>query len=264
MNQPLSYVHPGAKIANNVVIEPFVSIHKNTEIREGCWIGPNAVIMEGTRIGKNCQIFPGAVIGGIPQDLKFKGEDSSVEIGDNTVIREYVTINRGTAAKGITKVGNNCLIMSYCHIAHDCVVGNYVIQGSHAGLAGEVVVGDWVVISPYTAVHQFVNIGEHAFTMGGSLVGKDIPPYVKAGRNPLSYIGVNSIGLRRRNFTNEKITEIQNIYRIIFQKGYNSSQAIEVIEADLPASNERDKILLFLKNSKRGLMKGYTGTDLNE
>lgn len=257
MKQPLAYVHPEANIADNVVIEPFVSIDKDVFIGEGTWIGPSATIMPGVRIGKNCRIFPGAVIGAIPQDLKFKGEYSTVEIGDNTTIREFVTINRGTSAKGKTIVGSNCLLMAYVHVAHDCVVGNNVILVNNTQLAGEVIVDDYVILAGMVAVHQFVRIGSHVMVAGGSLVRKDIPPFIKAGREPLSYVGINSIGLRRRNFSNEKICEIQEIYRYIYQKGLNISQAVEIIEAEMPASTERDEVLLFIKDSKRGIIRGY-------
>ena len=257
MKQPLAYVHPDAKVADNVVIEPFVSIDHDVEIGEGTRIGSSVTILPGTRIGKNCRIFPGAVIGAIPQDLKFRGEYSTVEIGDNTTIREYVTINRGTAAKGKTKVGNNCLLMAYVHIAHDCTVGNNVIMVNSSQLAGEVVVDDWAILSGMVAVHQFCRIGTHVMISGGSLVRKDVPPYIKAGREPLSYVGINSIGLRRRNYNNEKIREIQEIYRYIYQKGLNTAQAVEIIEAEMPATQERDEILLFVKDSKRGIIRGY-------
>ncbi len=257
MNQSLSNIHPEAKIDDNVTVESFVSISKNVEIGEGTWIGPNAVIMDGSRIGKNCRIFPGAVIGAIPQDLKFAGEDTTAEIGDNTVIREFVTINRGTKARGITKVGSNCLIQSYAHIAHDCNIGNSCILGSHAGLAGEVEIDDYAILSPYAVVHQFVRIGIHAFIQATGKVAKDVPPYILAGREPLSYTGINSIGLRRKNFKNETIYEIQEIYRIIYQRGLNISDAIRYIEVNLPASNERDEIILFVNNSKRGIIRGY-------
>jgi len=257
MNQPLAYVHPGAKIAKNVVIEPFTTIHNNVIIGEGTWIGSNVTIMEGARIGKNCNIFPGAVISAIPQDLKFKDEDTTVEIGDGTTIREYVTINRGTVDRGKTVVGKNCWIMAYCHIAHDCIVGDNCIFSNSSTLAGHVTVGDHVVLAGMTAVHQFCMIGNHAFVTGGSLVRKDVPPFVKAAREPLSYVGINSIGLRRRGFTPQKITEIQNIYRLLYQKNYNTSQAAGIIEAEMEATPERDEILQFIKNSKRGIMKGY-------
>lgn len=257
MKQPLAYVHPDAKIADNVVIEPFVSIDHDVIIGEGSRIGSGVTIMPGVRIGKNCNIFPGAVIGAIPQDLKFRGEYTTVEIGNNNTIREFVTINRGTSAKGKTVVGNNNLIMAYVHIAHDCVVGNNVILVNNSQLAGEVVVEDYVILAGMVAVHQFCHIGSHAMIAGGSLVRKDVPPFIKAGREPLSYVGINSIGLRRRNFTNEKIREIQDIYRYIYQKGLNVAQATEIIEAEMPASPERDEILLFVKDSKRGIIRGY-------
>lgn len=257
MNQPLAYVHPGAKIAKNVVIEPFVTIHNNVEIGEGTWIGSNVTIMEGARIGKNCNIFPGAVISAIPQDLKYKDEDTTAEIGDGTTIREYVTVNRGTVDRGKTVIGKNCLIMAYCHIAHDCIVGDNCIFSNNSTLAGHVTVGDYVILAGMTAVHQFCIIGDHAFVTGGSLVRKDVPPYVKAAREPLSYVGINSIGLRRRGFESEKIREIQNIYRLLYQRNYNTSQAAEIIEAEMEATPERDEILEFIKNSKRGIMKGY-------
>ncbi|MCL3782329.1 acyl-ACP--UDP-N-acetylglucosamine O-acyltransferase [Prolixibacteraceae bacterium JC049] len=257
MKQPLAYVHPEAKIADNVVIEPFVTIDKDVVIEEGTRIGSNVTILPGTRIGKNCKIFPGAVIGAVPQDLKFKGEYSTAEIGDNTTIRECVTINRGTAAKGKTVVGSNCLLMAYVHIAHDCFIGNNIIIGNATQIAGEVIIDDWAILSGLVAVHQFVHIGKHVMISGGALVRKDVPPFVKAGREPVSYVGVNSIGLRRRGFTNEKIREIQDVYRYIYQKGLNISQALEVIEAEVPASPERDELILFVTNSKRGIIRGY-------
>lgn len=257
MNQPLAYVHPGAKIAKNVVIEPFTTIHNNVIIGEGTWIGSNVTIMEGARIGKNCNIFPGCVISAIPQDLKFQDEETTVVIGNNTTLREYVTINRGTVDRGKTVVGKNCLIMAYCHIAHDCIVGDNCIFSNNSTLAGHVTVGNYVILAGMTAVHQFCSIGQHAFITGGSLVRKDVPPFVKGAREPMSYVGINSIGLRRRGFKSEKIREIQNIYRTLFQKGFNNTQAVQFIEADMEATTERDEILQFIKNSKRGIMKGY-------
>ena len=257
MNQPLAYVHPGAKIAKNVVIEPFTTIHNNVIIGEGTWIGSNVTIMEGARIGKNCNIFPGCVISAIPQDLKFQDEETIVKIGDNSTLREYVTINRGTVDRGKTVVGKNCLIMAYCHIAHDCIVGDNCIFSNNSTLAGHVTVGNHVILAGMTAVHQFCTIGQHAFITGGSLVRKDVPPFVKGAREPMSYVGINSIGLRRRGFNSEKIREIQNIYRTLFQKGFNNTQAVQLIEADMEATTERDEILQFIKNSKRGIMKGY-------
>jgi UDP-N-acetylglucosamine acyltransferase len=260
MNQPLAYVHPGAKIAKNVVIEPFTTIHNNVVIGEGTWIGSSVTIMEGARIGKNCNIFPGAVISGIPQDLKFDDEVTTAEIGDNTTIREFVTINRGTVDRMKTVIGKNCLLMAYSHVAHDCIVGDHCIFSNNTTLAGHITVGDYVILAGMTAVHQFCQIGNHAFVTGGSLVRKDVPPYVKAGREPLSYVGINSIGLRRRGFSSEKIQEIQKIYRILYQQNYNNSQASEIIEAEMEATPERDEILQFIRNSQRGIMKGYIST----
>ena len=258
MNQPLSYVHPEAKIARNVVIEPFVNIAKDVEIDEGTWIGPNATIMEGARIGKNCKIFPGAVISAIPQDLKFAGEITTAEIGDNTTIRECVTVNRGTKAKNKTIIGKNCMLMAYVHVAHDCIIGDNVILGNSCQLAGEVEVDNYAILSGLVAVHQFVHIGKHVMISGGSLVRKDVPPYIKAAHEPLAYAGVNSIGLRRRSFSNEQINNIQDIYREIYLKGNNNSQAMENIEATMVPSPERDEVILFLKNSSRGIIKGYS------
>ena len=257
MKQPLAYVHPAAKIASNVVIDPFVTIDQNVEIGEGTRIGSNVTILEGARIGKNCTICSGAVISGVPQDLKFRGEDSVAIIGDNTTIRECVTINRGTASKGKTVVGSNCLIMAYCHVAHDCVIGDNVIMSNATQVAGEVVIDNFAVIGGGALIHQFSHIGQHVMVQGGALVNKDIPPYVKAGRDPISYAGINSIGLRRRNFSSETIRDIQDIYRYLYLSGLNVTDAISRIEAELPATPERDEIILFVRNSKRGIIKGY-------
>lgn len=260
MNQPLAYVHPGAKIAKNVVIEPFTTIHNNVVIEEGTWIGSNVTIMEGARIGKNVSIFPGAVISAVPQDKKFDDEDTLTIIGDGTTIRECVTINRGTSDRMKTVIGKNCWIMAYCHIAHDCIVGDNCIFSNNSTLAGHITVGDYVVLAGMSAVQQFCQVGSHAFVTGGSLVRKDVPPFVKAGREPLSYVGINSVGLRRRGFELEKIREIQDIFRILYQKNYNVTQAVEIIEAEMSATTERDEILEFIKNSKRGIMRGYVSS----
>ena len=249
MKQPLAYVHPAAKIASSVVIDPFVTIDQNVEIGEGTRIGSNVTILEGARIGKNCTICSGAVISGIPQDLKFRGEE--------TVARECATVNRGTASKGKTVIGSNCLIMAYCHVAHDCVIGDNVIMSNAVQVAGEVVIDNYAVIGGGALIHQFSHIGQHVMLQGGALVNKDIPPYVKAGRNPISYAGINSIGLRRRGFTNEQIRDIQEIFRYLYLSGMNNSDAIERIEAELPATKERDEIIMFVRNSKRGIIRGY-------
>ena len=261
MIQPLAYIHPSARVSRGVTVDPFAVIHGDVEIGEGTWIGSNVTIMDGARIGKNCRIFPGAVIAAIPQDLKFEGERSTVEIGDNVTIRECATINRGTVDRMTTKVGSNTLIMAYVHLAHDCIVGSNCIIANAVNMAGHVSVGDYVVIGGMSAVHQFVHIGSHAMVSGGSLVRKDVPPYVKAGREPLSYVGINSVGLRRRGYSNEKIAEIQNIYRWLYVSGLNTSEALTRIEAEMPATPERDEIIEFIQNAKRGIMRGYTSEE---
>ena len=258
MNQPLAYIHPEAKIARNVVIEPFVTISKNVEIDEGTWIGSNVTIMEGARIGKNVKIFPGAVVSAIPQDLKFGGEETTMEVGDNTVIRECVTLNRGTEATNKTVIGKNCLVMAYTHVAHDCIIGDNCILVNAVQLAGHVTIEDYAIVGGAAAVHQFVKIGAHTMVSGGSLVRKDVPPYTKAGREPLSYAGINSVGLRRRGFSNAQIAEIQEVYRYIFLKGMNNSKALDLVELEMTPSKERDEIINFFRNSDRGVMKGYT------
>jgi UDP-N-acetylglucosamine acyltransferase len=258
---PLANVHPEAKIGNDVTIEPFATIQRDVVIGDGCWIGPNATVMDGARLGKNCKVFPGAVISGIPQDLKFKGEKTTTEIGDNTTIRECVTINRGTVDKYKTVVGSNCLIMAYAHIGHDCIIGNNCILGNACQLAGHVLIDDFAIFGGACAVQQFSKIGSHAYIGGGSLVRKDVPPYTKAAREPLAYAGINTVGLRRRGFSTETISEIQEIYRYIFLKGMNISKALEVVEKEIQSSKERDYIIDFIKTSDRGIMKGYGGGD---
>lgn len=257
MKQPFAYIHPAAKIHPSVVIDPFVSIDQNVEIGEGTHIGSNVTIMEGARIGKHCNIFPGAVISGIPQDLKFNGEETTAEIGDYTTIRECVTVNRGTASRGKTTVGSRCLIMAYSHIAHDCKIGDNVIMSNATQVAGEVVVDNFAVIGGGTLIHQFCHLGEHVMIQGGAHINKDIPHFVKAGRDPIAFTGINSIGLRRRNFNNDQIRDIQEIYRYLYLSRLNVSDAVDRIEAELPATPERDLIIEFIRNSKRGIVRGY-------
>lgn len=256
-------VHPNAKIAENVEICQGAYIAENVEIGEGSWIGPNAVVFDYVKIGKNCKVFPGAVVGAIPQDLKFENEISYVEIGDNTTIRECATINRGTASsgKGTTKVGNNVLLMSYTHVAHDCVLGDHVIFTSYTGVAGETQVDEWAILGGGTMAHQFSHIGAHAMVGGGSLIHKDVPPYILAGREPLVFAGVNIVGLRRRGFDNETINTIKDIYRVIYNEGFNRSDACDVVEQGFPYSRERDVILNFIRGSKRGIIKSIQGHD---
>ncbi len=254
----LNYIHPNAKIGKNVTISPFASIYENVEIGDDTWIGPNVTIFPNAKIGKNCKLFPGAVIAAVPQDLKFKGEDSIVEIGDNTSIRECVTVNRGTVDKMKTVVGSNCLIMAYTHIAHDCIVGDNVIIANSVNLAGHVDIEDWVIIEGGTGVGQFVRIGAHSFISGLTGVRKNVPPFTKAAREPLQYVGVNSVGLRRRGFSNDSILQIEDIYRTLYVKGHNVTNALAIIEQEAPASKEKDQILNFIRNSKDGIMRGIS------
>ncbi|MDE1192389.1 MAG: acyl-ACP--UDP-N-acetylglucosamine O-acyltransferase [Arachidicoccus sp.] len=261
MIQPYTYIHQGAKIADNVKIDPFTVIHPDVEIGEGTWIGSNVTIMNGARIGKNCRIFPGAVISAVPQDLKFAGEETIAEIGDNTTIREFVTINRGTIDKWKTHIGSNCLIMAYSHIAHDCFVGNNCILSNNVQMGGHVLMGDWAIVAGMGAIQQFSRIGVHAYIGGGCLVNKDIPPYIKVVRQPITYGGVNSVGLKRRGFSNERINEIIDIYRTIYSSGLNISQSLELIEQEFNTSDERDEIVTFIRESERGIVKRTGGRE---
>lgn len=262
MVHQLAAVDKRAKIGKNVIVEPFTTIAGDVEIGEGTWIGPNVTIMDGARIGKNCRIFPGSVIAAIPQDLKFDGEDTLVYIGDRTTIRECVTVNRGTKALGYTKLGADCLVMATSHIAHDCVIGDHVVIVNGCGIAGHVEIGDHTIMGGLSAVHQFCKIGKHVMIAGGTLVRKDIPPYVKVAREPMSYAGINSVGLRRRGYSNDKIFEIQKIFRYIFQMKTNVTQAMNLIEKEMLPTAERDEILEFIRNSPRGIVRGYgTGKD---
>jgi UDP-N-acetylglucosamine acyltransferase len=251
----LAFIHPAATLGIDVTIEPFAYIAGNVIIGDGTWVGPNSTILDGARIGKKCRIFPSAVVSGIPQDLKFRGEDSTAEIGDNTTVREGVTVNRGTAAVGRTIIGDNCLLMAYSHIGHDCTIGNNCIIGNSTGLAGEVKVDDWAILSGGTLVHQFARIGAHVMIGGGSKVRTDVPPYIKADREPLTYLGLNSVGLTRRGFEKERIDEIHNIYRMIYQNGMNISQALEQVEKNFHPSPDRDYILEFIRKSERGIIR---------
>ena len=255
MISPLAHIHPAAKIGNNVKIDPFVVIEEGVQICEGTHVMSHAVILKNTIVGKACNIFPGAVLGAIPQDLKFDGEETFVEIGNYTTIRECVTVNRGTKDKWKTKVGSHCLLMAYCHIAHDCILGDHVIIANSVQLAGHVEIGDFAIIGGMAAAIQFSKIGAHCYIAGGTDIIKDVPPYIKAGRSPLSYVGVNSVGLQRRGFTSEKINSILEIYRNIYMRGLNITQATEFIETELPDTEEKIEILRFIRDSKRGILK---------
>ncbi len=256
MISELAYIHPEAKIGKDVEIGPFAVINKNVIIGDGCIIDSNATICEFTQLGKNCHVFPSAVIGAIPQDLKFHGEETWTIIGDNNVLREFVTVHRGTASKGKTVIGNNNLIMAYCHVAHDCVLNNNIIMSNATQLAGEVVVDDFAIIGGGTLVHQFTHIGSHVMIQGGSRINKDVPPYAIAAREPIAFCGINSVGLNRRGFTAEQIHTIQEVYRLIYNSGLNTSQALAQIETTIPQSAERDTILDFVRTSPRGIIKG--------
>jgi UDP-N-acetylglucosamine acyltransferase len=253
----LAVVHPDAKLGKKVKIEPFAYIAADVEIGEGCWIGPHVTIADGVRMGANCKVFPGAVVGGEPQDLKYDGEKSILEIGNNVIIREYCTLNKGTKANYKTQIKDNVLLMAYVHIAHDCIVGHNTIIANSSNLAGHIEIGNYVIIGGMTAIHQFVKVGDYAMVGGGALVRKDVPPFVKAAREPLSYVGVNSVGLQRRGFSTKQINHIQDIYRILFVKGYNTRQAVSLIEATIKTSPERDQILNFLGEADRGVMRGF-------
>ena len=250
-------LHPNAKIGKDVTISNFSTIGDDVEIGDGTWIGPNVTIFPGARIGKNCKVFPGAVIAAVPQDLKFAGEYTTVEIGDNNVIRECCTINRGTAASGKTVIGNNNLLMAYVHVAHDCVVGDYCVLANNATLAGHIILGDWVILGGKTACLQFIHIGSHVITQGGSLIDKDIPPFVKAARYPIQYCGVNSLGLQRRGFSQESINRIGDIYRYIFVKGIPLPDALELVKERFGNTDEGKQVLAFIGNANTGLMSGY-------
>ena len=256
MISKLAFINPEARLGEGVTVEPFAYIAGNVVIGDGTWVGPNSIVMDGARIGKKCRIFPSAVVSGIPQDLKFKGEDSTAEIGDNTTVREGATINRGTAAVGRTVVGDNCLLMAYAHIGHDCSIGNFCVIGNSSALAGEVKVDDWAIISGGTMVHQFSSIGGHSFIGGGSKVRTDVPPYVKADRDPLCFMGLNTVGLTRRGFEKELIDEIHDIYRAIYLCNMNTTQALEHIEKEFKPSQHRDYILEFIRKSERGIIRG--------
>jgi UDP-N-acetylglucosamine acyltransferase len=256
MISPLAYVSPKARIGKNVTIEPFATVYENVEIGDDTYIHPNALIYPDTIIGKGCKIFPGAVIGIINQDLKYKGEKSNTVIGNNTTIREFATIHKGTADRMTTKVGDNCLIMCYTHLGHDCAIGNNVIIANNGSLAGHITVQDYAIIEGVVAAQQFVNIGAHAFVAGASLVRKSIPPYIRVAREPLQFIGVNTIGLARRGFDKETIKQIEDIYRIIFVRGHNVTNALEIVENEMPETAIRKEIVDFIRQQEDGIVKG--------
>jgi UDP-N-acetylglucosamine acyltransferase len=251
-----AFVHENTSIEKGVVIEPFAYVGEGVKIGCGTWVGPHSTILSSTTIGKDCKIFPGAVIGADPQDLKFDNEETTVEIGDRTIIRECVTIHKATVDRYKTIVGNDCLIMAYVHLAHDVQVGNRVVIANSVNVAGHVTIDDWVIIEGMVGIQQFVHIGEHAFVAGGSLVRKNIPPYIKAAREPLSFIGVNSIGLSRRGFSQDKIQRIDDIYRTLYVQNANMSVAVKVADVEFPACDVKDFVLGFIRKSDKGIIRG--------
>jgi UDP-N-acetylglucosamine acyltransferase len=256
MSQLIANISPDAKIGKGTFVAAFATIYEDVIIGENCNIGPNTVIYPGTRIGNNVQIYPGAIIGPPSQDLKYKGEYTTTEIGDNTVIREYVTIHKGTTDRMKTVVGKNCLLMAMVHIAHDCLIGDHVLIANNGALSGHVTVGEYAIIEGMVGVQQFIHIGQHAFIGGGSLVRKNVPPFVKAAREPISYIGVNTVGLRRRGYSDHQVSLIEDIYRVIYVQNSNLSVALNIVNLELPASAEKDIIVEFIRNSTKGIMRG--------
>lgn len=258
MISPLASIHPNAKLGNDVVVEPFAVINDNVTIGDGTHIMSHVVIMPHSHIGKNCTVFPGAVIGAIPQDLKFVGEESTVVIGDNTTIRECVTVNRGTQDKMKTEVGDNCLLMAYAHVAHDCVIGNHVILANSVQLAGHVEIGDYAIIGGLTGAHQFTRIGAHTYIGGQSAIRKDVPPFVKAAREPLSYMGINIVGLQRRNFSPDDITTISQIYHLLFAEKHSTTTAIRMINDTIADGQFKQDIIQFIEQSRAGIIRRYS------
>ena len=256
----LALVHPSAQLGANVTIEPFAIIDADVVIGDNCWIGASAAIKDGTRMGNGCRVFNGAIVGSVPQDLKFGGEKTQVVIGDNVTIREYCTINRGTEQHWKTEIGDDTLIMAYAHIAHDCIIGRNCVIVNSVNLAGHVEIDDWAILGGGAMVHQFVKVGKHAMVSGGSLLRTHVPPYVKAGREPVQYEGVNVLGLERRGFNKETIEHIKQIYRILFVDYTSRNKGIEAIKEEIPDSPYRQEILNFLevRDESRGLIKGYS------
>jgi UDP-N-acetylglucosamine acyltransferase len=256
MISALAFIDPKAQLGTGVTVEPFAVIHGDVVIGDGTWIGSGAVIYDGARIGSNCRIFNGASVSAIPQDLKFSGEETTLEIGDNTTVREFATLNRGTRARGRTVIGSNSLLMAYVHVAHDCIVGDHVIMVSLSAIAGEVDLGDWVTLGGGVMVHQFVRIGAHSIIGGGAKVRMDVPPYIKADRDPLAFMGLNTVGLERRGFAKEKIHELHEIYRAYYNMGMSGGKALDYITGNFEATTERNNITEFIKGSARGVIRG--------
>jgi len=253
---PLAFVHPDAELGAHVTVEAFAYVGPHVKLGDGTWVGPHATILERTQAGRECKFFPGSVVGADSQDLKYAGELTSVEIGDRTSIRECVTVHKATTDKHVTRIGSDCLIMAYVHIAHDVQVGNHVILANSVNVAGHVVIEDFVIIEGMVGIQQFVHIGEHAFIAGGSLVRKNVPPFIKAAREPLSYIGINGIGLRRRGFDIDRIQAIEDIYRTLYVLNNNMSQAVKAAELECPTSDDKETVMAFIRASDKGIIRG--------
>jgi UDP-N-acetylglucosamine acyltransferase len=253
---PTAIVSSKAQLGSNVTVGPLSIVEDNVVIGEGTHIASGALIASGSRIGRECHIHHGAVVGTIPQDLKFHGEQTLLEVGDHTTIREYATLNRGTSERGKTTVGHHCFVMAYAHIAHDCAIGNHVILANSVNMAGHVTIEDHVVLGGMVPIHQFVRIGCHAMVGGGYRVSKDVPPYILAGHEPLAFQGLNIVGLKRRNFSPESISTLETIYDIIYRSRYNVTQALEKIKTDFPATEEVLHVIDFIQSSKRGIIWG--------
>lgn len=254
-----AFIHPDARLGKDVTVDPFAYISADVVIGDGCWIGPNATVMDGARMGSNCSVFPGAVISAIPQDLKFAGEVTTTEIGDNCTFREGATINRGTVALGKTIMGNNSLMMANAHVAHDCIIGNNVILVNNVMLGGEVHVDDYAILGGGAAAHQFARVGAHAMVSGGAMFSKDIPPYATINNDPLGFMGLNRIGLRRRGFERDKIDELDKIYKVLYFSGRNISQALAYLKDNFEATKELNYIIDFISKSERGILKSAIG-----
>ncbi len=250
-----AFIHSDASLGKNVAVEPFAYIAGNVEIGDDSWIGPNTTILDGTRMGSNCSVFPGAVISGIPQDMKFAGEETITQIGNNCTFREGATINRGTKSLGKTIMGNNCLMMANSHVAHDCILGDNIILVNNVMLGGEVQLDNYVIMGGGSAAHQFTRVGAHAMISGGAMFKKDIPPYAIINNEPVGFAGLNKIGLRRRGFTQQQIDEIEEIYKVIYFSGRNISQAMQYLKESFKPTDELNYIVDFVANSKRGILK---------
>lgn len=264
MISPLASIHPAAKLGNNVTVEPFAVIQEHVSVGDDAHIMSHAVLMPYSKIGKGCKIFPGAVVGGVPQDLKFIGEETTVEIGDHTTIREFVTINRGTKDKWKTSIGSHCLLMAYAHVAHDCIIGNHVILANGVQLAGHVEIGEYAIIGGLAGAHQFTRIGAHTYIAGHTVIRKDVPPYVKAAREPMCYMGLNIVGLHRRSFPQDEIDTISRIYHLLFVGNHSTTTAVNMINEQVADSERKQEILQFVKSSKAGIIKRYSKNGVDD